>query len=134
MAGFVWTTAGSSLPPGAPGDGWCVRDSVCGLFGWLSSSPEWLSFIECPQPDEVDRLVLHLGLVRVNPTIPHHFAWLVGNLRLPCISVYNFHSRQRSHFQHESSIGGYRGLPVVYRSLGDAELVEFLIDGRVISR
>lgn len=133
VLGFVWTSAGSSLPPGVPGDAWCVRDSICSLFGWRISSTEWLNFIEGPQPDDVDRLVLQLGLVQIDPTIPDHFAWLVGNLHLPCVSVYNFHSEQQSHFQYEPSFAGYRGLPVAYLSLGDAELVGFLIDGRAIA-
>lgn len=135
MHGFTWLGAGSPSRPGDVGDRWCVRDSVCRLFGWPVGSQEWSSFVEGPEPEEVDRLVLHLGIERIDPIIPHHFAWLLEHLEIPAISGYNFAGAEESHFQYEPRIGSYRGVPPVYYSVlgSDPVLVGFLVHERAVS-
>ena len=128
MKGFKWTSAGTPSS-GSDFDNWYLRDSFCRLFGWSERSLEWEGFIEGPSPEDTERLIDHLGLVRVDPMIPGHFAWLVANLQHPGVSRYNFHTRRISHSEYEPNIATYQGLPQRYAQYEtNPELVGFLVD------
>jgi hypothetical protein len=63
MAGFDWSPAPAFVPTVPGEDGWCLRDAVCKLFGWVPGSEEWSRFTtEAPQGLDTLRLVEHLRL------------------------------------------------------------------------
>jgi len=125
MEGFRWSEP--VVPsPGPATDNWSVRDSICPLLGWPQGSEDWAAFIEGPSSDDVENLIDHLGLVRVDPALPHHFAWLMANLSQPGISCYRFEDVQLLHYQYEPNLAQYQGLPRQH-AWHDAVLVRFLV-------
>ena len=62
MDGFRWFTTAPA--PRRAGNGWCVRDALCELYGWAPGSKNWRTFVvEYPEGKDIERLVQHLGLV-----------------------------------------------------------------------
>jgi hypothetical protein len=129
MNGFVWLDAATPAMPGTGTDNWCLRDSISLLFGWSIGSEDWMAFIEGPSPEDCERLIDHLALIRVDPMIPRHFAWLMRNLEHPGVSRYVFRERRTSHAQYEPNLAHYQGLPPQYALYEhETELIGFLVD------
>ncbi len=97
MVGFEWSTYGMGPPAGLGGDGWCVRDALSDLFGWPVGDSEWLSFIEAPEPADMDRLVDHLGLEWYDPDYADHVSRLTERVDHPGISCWKLHALQMGH-------------------------------------
>ena len=89
MAGFVWTPR-PELPDPPTGDLWCLRDSICALFGWPEGSDERKTFIKAPHPNDVQPLFEHLGLVIRDVGIELHVRDLAGLLNHPGILMFQF--------------------------------------------
>ena len=129
MAGFTWWDGPGSLPSGQHGDAWCVRDSLCELFGWPVGGSDWKAFIEGPHPDDMQRLEEHLGLVPVDPRLPDDVAWFEHNRAHPGIVAWNLHSHGWTHFCYARDLRVPPPLQVQYRFLRPA-LAGFLVDVR----
>ncbi len=67
MEGFAWSGADGPPHNTLPGNGWCLRDAICTLFGWPPGSPDWAAFQEYPSWGDTHRLIAHLGLVAFDP-------------------------------------------------------------------
>ena len=67
VVGFEWSNSGRTEEEGPAGNGWCVRDAFCALFAWTPNSPEWNSFIEYPDGDDVDWLAHVMGIYYCDP-------------------------------------------------------------------
>jgi hypothetical protein len=129
MAGFIWNHPAGRLPPGMPGDGWCVRDAMCALFGWPAGSAEWRAFVEGPHPEDMSRLEAHLGLVHVDTDLPADVTWFYTNNSHPGLLILNIDAFRRGHVIYSSDLRQFTGIPQPYRALG-ATLRGFLVDVR----
>lgn len=116
MARFQWSTTGSPLPPGAPGDGFCVRDALSELFKWPVGGSDWLAFIEGPEAADLERLLSHLGLQAFDPDVEAEH--LRPHLDHPGVSVWALHAIRLSHVLYEPHIRFPRPLPQQYLSYG----------------
>ncbi len=87
MAGFTWSPPAPQLRL-VPGDGWCVRDALCQLFGWPIDSEEGLRFVENPEGADLYRLIEHLGLEWYDPAHQPHEEELATRLDHPGIVLY----------------------------------------------
>ena len=110
MSGFAWTDAGGTPQTTLPGNGWCLRDAICLLFGWPGGSANWAAFIEYPSWDDTHRLLAHLGLVAFDPEQPH-----ADELEdHPGIAFYALHPVQANHVVYEPHVRFPRSLPPMY--------------------
>ena len=129
MTGFAWLEHSNPLPPGQAGDAWCVRDSICELFGWPMGGWEWRAFIQGPGPEDVQRLEEHLGLVHVDPRLPDDMAWFQRNRAHPGIVAWNLYSDHWTHFIFARDLETIPNLPAQYLVRRPA-LAGFLVDVR----
>ena len=114
-----------------PGDLWCVRDAFCALMGWAQGSSEWNAFIEAPAPDDMDRLIVHLGLVWFDPDHEPHRAGLEAALDHPGVACYNLGRVRMSHCLFQPHVRYPRDLPIEYRLIDPhPELFCIVIDTR----
>jgi hypothetical protein len=98
-------------------------------MGWTENSAEWNVFIEAPAPEDMDRLIEHLGLVWFDPDHPPHQAPLEAALDHPGITCYNFLRLRISHCTYQPHLRHLRDLPVQYAALGP-ELFRVIVDPR----
>ena len=125
MEGFRWS-APDVGSPGPATERWSVRDAICPLLGWPEGSEDWAAFIEGPSSGDVEDLIDHLGLIRVDLVLPHHFAWLMANLSQPGIARHHFRDVESLHYQYEPNLAQYQGLPRQH-AWHDAILIGFLV-------
>lgn len=112
-----------------PGDLWCVRDAFCALLGWKPGSDEWKRSIEAPTPDDMDRLIDHLGLVWFDPEYQPHWQLLQSQLDHPGISFFTLHSVRMSHCMYQPHLRHLLGLPPQYASY-PVEMYRIVVDTR----
>ena len=129
MAGFTWLEPSNTLPPGQGGDAWCVRDSMCELFGWPVGGWEWRAFIQGPGPGDVQRLEDHLGLVHVVHHSSDDMAWFERNRAHPGIIAWNLLSDRWTHFDFARDLRAPAQLPVQYL-VRRPSLAGYLVDVR----
>jgi hypothetical protein len=132
MTGFKWSERHRLSPReeiNLPGDGWCVRDAFCSLFGWPPGSPEWAAFIEDVQPQDMESLERHLGLGGFDPDNEPERWGLVLPSGHPGISCWNLRALKIAHVIYEPDLRELRGLPPQYRGYGP-ELFRLLVDLR----
>lgn len=97
MEGFEWAPAPPVVVPTPGGDGWCVRDAVCEMFGWQPGSAEWGRFVESPSGADVPRPCAHLGLELFVVSVPVQWNELITKLDHPGIAIFAFPSVRISH-------------------------------------
>ncbi len=114
---------------GLPGNLWCVRDAFCALMGWAEGSAEWAAFIEAPAPEDMDRIIEHVGLVWFDPDYPQHRPALEAALDHPGIACYNLPRVQISHCVYQPHLRHLRDLPDQYVAL-EPELFRIIVDTR----
>lgn len=132
MAGFAWSE--TFIPPAMralPGDLWCVRDAFSELMGWPPETDEWGRFIEAPIPDDMLRLIDHLGLAWCDPDRQSEI--FTTFLDHPGISVYAFHTHQMSHVLYQPHLRHLRELPPQFADI-PAELFQIIADLRQLPR
>lgn len=95
MAEFEWSPAPVYIPAGAGEDGWCMRDSVCQLFGWEPGSENWSRFVEGPNGIDTPRLAEHVGLACLE--ILEDWNTLITRLDHPGVAIFDFYAYQKSH-------------------------------------
>jgi hypothetical protein len=111
MEGFAWSGADGSPHNTLPGNGWCLRDAICTLFGWPLGSPDWAAFQEYPSWGDTHRLLGHLGLVAFDPEQPH-----ADELEdHPGVAFYALHRFRLNHSLYEPHIRFPHPLPMPYR-------------------
>jgi hypothetical protein len=77
------------------GDGWCVRDAFCKLFGWEHCSDERSRLVEASEGQDTPRLAEHLGLTLFE--VPKDWNELIHRHAHPGIAVFAFPAYQMSH-------------------------------------
>jgi hypothetical protein len=130
MVGFIWSER--EIGPDTrrlPGDLFCVRDGFCALFGWRPGSDEWSRFIEAPHPDDMDRLIDHLGLAQFDHEYGPHWELLRTLLDHPGISFYNLHSIQSAHCMYQPHLRHHLSLPPQFAPF-QPELFRVVVDAR----
>lgn len=103
MAGFRWehtesrvrTRGRPALPDG--GDGYCLRDAVCELMGWVPGSPPWHSFPESPDGHDLGALDTHLGLTSYDISYPEDLARLATHVDHPGFAMFLLQRIQQTH-------------------------------------
>ena len=132
MRDFHWSLRGiDPMHQALPGNLWCVRDAFCALMGWVEGSDEWNAFIEAPAPEDMDRLIEHLGLVWFDLGAAPVGARNEAAGDHPGISCYNLRRLALSHLVYEPNLRHLRGLPVQYRLIDpDPELFGVIADLR----
>ena len=96
MAGFEWSATEAYVSHDG-GDGWCLRDAICQLFGWEPSSEEYSRFIEAPTGPDTTRLAEYLGLTAFNIDNPEDWNQLIQRYAHPGLAVFVFPEYDRSH-------------------------------------
>jgi hypothetical protein len=130
MRGFKWTSTPGKIPAEL-GDGWCLRDAMCQLFGWSIGSKEWRAFIECPSAYDTERLCDHLGLEWYDPLHPPHIPLLQARVEHPGAFVYVSGLWQLSHVIYEPHLRYPRWLPPAYLDVDpNWELLRCFVDVR----
>lgn len=88
MLGFAWSPRPELRDPPV-GDLWCVRTSICAMFGCPAQSDNWNAFIKAPHPDLLP-LFDHLGLLVCDVGIESRRQELAGLLANPGILMFQF--------------------------------------------
>lgn len=127
--GFRWFTTRTDVPIELPGDRWCMRNAFCELFRWPVGGAEWSSFIEGPEPEDLERLVMHLGLEALDPLLPAHARQLAQSLDHPGISSFDLHAVRVGHVIYQPHLRFPRPLPLQFRSL-QPDLVSVIVYAR----
>ena len=130
MDGFEWSPR--QVPAQMrelPGDLGCLRDAFGALFDWPPGSDEWSRFIEAPLPDDVERLIDHLGLAWFDPEYLPHSRELHSRLDHPGITFYKFPALQSEHCMYQPHVRHLLDLPPLYY-LFQLELYRVVVDTR----
>lgn len=122
MSGFEWkftNTPWSEMGFPEDSNGWCVRNSICQLFGWEVGSRNWLAFRENVDSRDMERLLEHLHL----PTfVSSDDPAFIANCDHPGFSFHAFPQRDIFYLQYQPHVRHIVLLDTLYWKLSFHDL------------